>query len=77
MDALTEFGDFVLQLLQDNEEWSAEMTDEISDKARVLGLAEADEHGYFKRIGEEVTCDCQRANGPNAVCHCDSPEGWS
>jgi hypothetical protein len=39
----------------------------------------AAEHPVWQFIiieGESV-CDCQRSNGPNAVCRCNSPEGWS
>lgn len=51
---LIEFAEAVLACLENDLEWSADTTDEISNLAYSMGLAETDEDGAFK-AKEEFT----------------------
>ena len=42
------FAAGVLQILENEKEWSADTTDEISYMAMDLGLADTDENGEFR-----------------------------
>jgi hypothetical protein len=51
---LQEFGEIVLQILEDQKEWDADTTDDIANMAYEFGLAETDENGKFA-MKEEFT----------------------
>lgn len=45
---LVDFAERVLARLENDEEWSADTTDDISLMAYDMGLAETSDDGYFK-----------------------------
>ena len=45
-----DFGAAVLILLEATEEWSADTLDEIAELARVRGLSDTDDQGYFRMV---------------------------
>jgi len=47
-ELLQQFGKYVLQVLEADDDWSADTTDIISSKAMDLGLAELGEESQFK-----------------------------
>jgi hypothetical protein len=46
---LEKLAEYVLNLLEANEEWNADILDEVSDYAIELKLAELNENGMFER----------------------------
>jgi predicted transcriptional regulator len=42
------FANDVLEILESDEEWSAETVDDIASRAIDLGLAHTDNEGYFR-----------------------------
>ena len=42
------FGQAVLEILANDQDWSSDTFQQIADVAVELGLAEADEDGYFR-----------------------------
>jgi len=51
---LQEFGEIVLQILEDQKEWSSETVDDIANMAMEMGLAELNDDFTFK-MKEEFT----------------------
>ena len=55
---LQNFGRFVLEVLESQQDWSAATLDEIAEFAQRLGLARSDGRGMFRRIpGEQRETD--------------------
>jgi hypothetical protein len=50
---LQNFGRFVLEVLESQQDWSAATLDEIAEFAQRLGLARSDGRGTFRRIPGE------------------------
>jgi hypothetical protein len=50
---LQNFGRFVLEVLESQQDWSAATLDEIAEFAQRLGLARSDGRGMFKRLPGE------------------------
>lgn len=48
------FADYVLQLLDESDEWDADLTDAIGSQAIALGLGFSDEQGLFRRVKTEA-----------------------